>query len=70
MDGKVGESGKNEFTRKEEGADCGNECEGVLAHLLDFVRHRGIQQPAIARFLHGDLNSINCDYIPDHMYGL
>lgn len=45
-----GESGKHEFTKKKEGADCDNGGDGVLARLLDFVRHRWIQQPAIARF--------------------
>lgn len=66
MDGEEGESGRNE---EEEAADCGNGGEGVLACLLHLVRHRGVQQPTIARFLHDDLNSINCDYILGHIYG-
>lgn len=67
MEEEVGENRKNKFT-KEKSANCDNGREGTLARLLEFLRHREIQLPAIARFIHDGLVPINLDYISGHIY--
>ncbi|KAJ5957660.1 hypothetical protein N7501_011939 [Penicillium viridicatum] len=42
MEEEVGENEKNEFTKKEEAADCDNGGEGALARLLEFVFPGGL----------------------------
>lgn len=47
---------KKECNKKEEGADYNGD-KGVITRLLDFVRRREIQQPAIALPIYDSLNS-------------